>query len=90
MRSHFVFLILSLCFLGSAEAREKLDCPEQININTADFDGFRCLKGVGKKRAEALLQYRAEHGPFVSPMGVAAVLGEKLALRLRYRLQVGN
>ena len=82
--------LLLLLLAGSAEAREKASCPATININTADFDGFRCLRGVGKKRAEALLQYRAAHGPFVSPMAVAAVLGEKLTLRLRSRLQVGN
>lgn len=85
--------LLALVLLLAAPpswAREHRDCPARVDINHADAPTLRCLRGVGEKRAAALIAYRDAHGPFTGPMGVAAVLGEKLALRLRSRLQVGH
>ena len=33
-----------------------------ININTATLEELQTIKGIGKKKAEAILQYRKEHG----------------------------
>ncbi|MEY2342792.1 ComEA family DNA-binding protein [Acidithiobacillus sp. IBUN Pt1247-S3] len=84
--------LLLLLVTGAAWAggKKPANCPEQIDINHADASTLRCLRGVGEKRADAIVAYRDAHGPFTGPMGVAAVLGEKIALRLRSRLQVGN
>ncbi|MBS3963912.1 MAG: helix-hairpin-helix domain-containing protein [Methylomonas sp.] len=47
-------------------------CPgigiaEPVNINTADADTLAsALNGVGPKKAEAIIQYRKEHGEFKS------------------------
>lgn len=39
----------------------------RVNINTADEDTLAAeLKGIGSKRAKAILAYRNEHGPFKS------------------------
>lgn len=39
----------------------------RININTADGETLAAeLKGIGLKRAKAILAYRNEHGPFNS------------------------
>ena len=35
-----------------------------ININTATLEELQTIKGIGKKKAEAILQYRKEHGAF--------------------------
>lgn len=35
-----------------------------ININSATLEELQTIKGIGKKKAEAILQYRKEHGPF--------------------------
>ncbi len=36
-----------------------------LNINSAQPEEMaKILKGVGKKKAEAIVQYREEHGPF--------------------------
>ena len=35
-----------------------------VNINTATLEELQTIKGIGKKKAEAILQYRKEHGPF--------------------------
>ena len=57
-----------------------------VNINTADAatlaDG---LKGVGLKKAEAIVAYRNEHGPFKSVDELVNVkgIGEKSLEKLR-------
>ena len=43
-----------------------LFAADLININTADKDGLMSIKGVGDKRAQAIIAYREEHGPFKS------------------------
>ncbi len=35
-----------------------------ININTADKETLMAVKGVGEKRAEAIIAYREKFGPF--------------------------
>ena len=39
---------------------------EAININTADKETLMAIKGVGEKRAEAIIMYREKNGPFTS------------------------
>ena len=35
-----------------------------VNINTADKETLMTLSGIGEKRAEDIIAYREEHGPF--------------------------
>ncbi len=54
---------------------------ESVNINTADAETLAAqLKGVGLSKAQAIVDYRNEHGPFKSVAGLAAVkgIGEKI------------
>lgn len=37
---------------------------EVINLNTADIYDLQRLPGIGEKRAQDIITYRAEHGPF--------------------------
>ncbi|MEO6103870.1 MAG: ComEA family DNA-binding protein, partial [Pseudoxanthomonas sp.] len=47
-----------------------------VNINSADADTLsRELKGVGMKRAQAIVDYRTKHGPFKSADELALVKG---------------
>jgi len=47
-----------------------------VNINTADAETLsRELKGIGMKRAEAIVEYRKKFGPFKSPDELALVKG---------------
>lgn len=51
-----VLLILpSLLFAG-----------EVININTADKETLMSITGIGESRADAIIAYRDQHGPFKS------------------------
>jgi competence protein ComEA len=48
----------------------------QVNINTADAATMaRELKGIGLKRAQAIVEYRQKHGPFRSVDELAMVKG---------------
>ena len=47
-----------------------------VNINTADVETLISeLKGIGLKRAKAILAYRNEHGPFKSIDDLTKVKG---------------
>ena len=48
----------------------------QVNINTADAKTMATnIKGIGDKKAEAIVQYRAKHGPFRSVEDLTKVKG---------------
>lgn len=45
-----------------------------VDINSADAKTLaKELKGIGPARAEAIIQYRTQHGPFKSPDELALV-----------------
>ena len=68
-------LVLTLLLTGSAFAADK------VNINTADARTIDAvLVGVGPSKAEAIVAYRKEHGPFKSADQLAAVKGIGLSL----------
>ena len=46
-----------------------------VNLNNADVKSLMKLKGIGKKRAEAIVAYRKKHGPFRSVSDLAKVHG---------------
>jgi competence protein ComEA len=47
-----------------------------VNLNTADAATIaKELKGIGLTRAQAIVDYRAKHGPFKSPDELALVKG---------------
>ncbi|MBW2940386.1 ComEA family DNA-binding protein [Zhongshania aquimaris] len=63
----FLFaLLLSLAFFNSANA---------MDINTASAEELQTLKGVGPKRAEAIIRYREEKGPIRSADDLLKVPG---------------
>ena len=64
----FLILLLALpCYLSAAD---------KININTASKEVLMSeIKGVGEKRAEAIIAYREQNGPFKSVDELAKVTG---------------
>lgn len=69
IKSVLLALVLSLaCFAAFAGA--------PVNVNTADAPAIAdAMKGVGLKKAEAIVAYRKEHGAFKSLDQLAAVKG---------------
>jgi competence protein ComEA len=52
-----------------------LPAAQAVNINTAGKAELMAVRGIGEKRAEAIIAYRAEHGPFKSVDDLANVQG---------------
>lgn len=73
IRAVLASLCLSLLLAGTAFANES---AEKVNINTADAATLaRVLHNVGQAKAEAIVAYRAENGPFRSAEQLAQVRG---------------
>lgn len=64
-----VFLLLTALFLTVNVALAS------ININTADKTTLTELPGIGDKKAEAIVQYRKDHGEFQKAEDLLAVKG---------------
>jgi competence protein ComEA len=70
MIKFFIFLsLLSTCVFA-----------DPVNINTADAETIsNALTGIGPKKADAIVQYRKEHGQFktLDELGSVSGIGEK-------------
>ena len=51
----------------------------KINLNTAVKEQLMTLKGIGEARAEAIIAYRQEYGPFARIEDIMEVPGIKEA-----------
>ena len=77
-------LLLGLCVTALAE--------DPIDINTASAEMLAdAIDGVGMRKAEAIVRYREEHGPFSSVDELVEVsgIGPKILERSRKKLSVG-
>lgn len=63
-----------------------------VDINNADVKAFAGLKGVGTKKAEAIIAYRDANGCFVSIEALTKVkgIGEKTIQRNKDSLILGK
>ncbi len=81
-------ILVALAMLLSAHAAAETP----VDINTADAQTLAgTIQGVGMSRAQAIVDYRTEHGPFKSVDDLTAVkgIGDKLVERNRDKLSVG-
>lgn len=63
-------------FSGSGESSDK-SSDGRVNLNTADKAALMTLNGIGESRADAILKYRQEHGPFQKTEDIMEVSGIK-------------
>ena len=47
----------------------------KVNINEANVDELSALKGIGTVKAEAIIEYRTEHGDFTEIEALSDVKG---------------
>jgi len=86
-KSALASLVLSLALALPAFAAEPVD------INSADAKTLaEGLNGVGMSKAEAIVEYRDEHGPFTSAEDLALVkgIGEKTVEKNLDNIVVGG
>lgn len=58
---------------------------ERIDINVADVETLMSIKGIGEKRALAIIDYREQYGPFKSVDDLSEVRGVSESLIERSR-----
>jgi|OM-RGC.v1.029717737 competence protein ComEA helix-hairpin-helix repeat region len=67
-----------------------------VDINRASANQLSSIKGLGLKRANAIIEYRKAHGPFMSVDDLTLVkgVGQKMLLRIKKnnpgRLRIGR
>jgi competence protein ComEA len=64
-------LLLILVWFPALWAEES----QKININTAQADALVNLKGIGVKKAKAIIEFRENNGPFKRPEDLIKVPG---------------
>lgn len=77
---YFIILFFSIFLLSPLYAENIVPppaaTPPKINVNTADIKALtQSVKGIGRKRAEAIIQYREKNGVFKSLNDLAKVPG---------------
>lgn len=55
----------------------KSSTADLVNINKASKEELMTLPGIGESKAEKIINYRAENGPFSSPEGIMQISGIK-------------
>lgn len=67
------------------EVTQNAAAKSPVNINTANLDALKSLKGIGPKKAQAIIDYRNQHGDFKSLHDLTAVKGisEKFLAKLQ-------
>jgi competence protein ComEA len=63
---------------------------DKVNINLATSEELQTLTGIGPSKAEAIITYREENGPFTTPEGLLEVsgIGEKSFEKLKEEISI--
>ena len=66
--------------IPAGETRNEATKEGKVNINTATVEELKTLKGVGEKKAEAIIEYRKKNGSFQTKEDLMKVrgIGKKL------------
>ena len=67
---------------------EQQEADARVNINTAGVEELMTLKGVGESRAQAIIAWRTEQGPFEKPEDIMQISGIKEGVYSRIKDQI--
>lgn len=84
MKKFLLSLFISLAFSGIALAA--------VNLNTATKAELESVKGIGPAKAESIINYRKQNGPFkkVDDLKVIKGFGDKSVDKIRDELSVST
>ena len=68
-----IIAVLAVIFVGLSDLYA--EDFKKININTASADELRDLKGIGEKKAAAIIEFRETNGNFKQPEDIMKVPG---------------
>ncbi len=76
--------------VGSEDNVSSVTTPAIINLNTASLQQLQVLSGIGAKKAQAIIDYRNEHGNFQSIEDIMKVkgIGEGIFAKIKDKLEV--
>lgn len=76
---------------NESHAESTVSDSSPININTATAAQLDTLPGIGAKKAEAIIEYRENNGPFLKIEDIKNVsgIGDKIFEQLRELITVG-
>ena len=85
-----VILFMAGLFLGSMAFAENNAGQATIDLNTATVKELAALPGIGKKRAQAIVDYRADNGKFESVDEIKKIdgIGKKTFSKISERVVV--
>ena len=67
---------------------EQQEADARVNINTAGVEELMTLKGVVESRAQAIIAWRTEQGPFEKPEDIMQISGIKEGVYSRIKDQI--
>jgi len=76
---------------NNAPAVTSTTMPAVVNINTANEEQLMAVKGLGEKKAKAIIEYRQQNGNFKAVEDLTQVKGisEKTLTKFKDQLTVG-
>jgi competence protein ComEA len=82
MKKLLLSLFVALAFSGSAYAA--------VDLNTASKTQLEAVKGIGPSKADAIITYRKQHGPFKKVDDLKAIkgFGDKSVDKIRGEVSV--
>ena len=71
--------------VSTSSASKKIAPAQPLNINTASVQDLEKLPDIGPVKAQAIVDYRAQNGPFKSPEDIQKVRGIKAGIFSKIR-----
>lgn len=75
--------------VNKVAASESAEKPQLVNVNQATVEQLSQLPGIGKSKAQAIVDYRTKQGKFKSIADLAQVkgIGDKLVAKLEGKVK---